>query len=657
VDPNNQPPPDEDRLAPGLVRCSALTRVGTPCKNLAIADGRCWMHGGRKNKPPAEDKYISETGPEPVEAAAVSVREDSDGKDASRMQTGGTGEPTVDGVSGVIEISETDIELISEGDDSPKDPTTATASPPTAAGGPAIVWDGELPDEEPPADGMDLGIEIDGAEPIAEEAEDQLQILTDDALTGEEIEGTIDFDADSLGLEVDGQADSGSSARFPQGEPAVEASELMTVTEPADETAPDASAGAPDIGLDIQAGSEEKGPETTSPEAGASVEAEFEDLEIELLPDDELPAEEIELEFGRAVEEIEPAGREGADAGLSGKGSSKEAAVEDEDVIIEILPGEAPAPGADAADIEIELVDDTDFGSGEAATLTGQGRASGPQDDWPGVNNSNRFGAVAEQPEFSEVPEFVAPESEPPRRQVPEASYPRQPDTDSSDAAAGYKTRTTIGKFREIPFDTPRKGELKKIKERKPPVKKAAPFWRRRVGIPAPVFWGTAWLLLILGGISGLHYGLGTHIPYVSGLLPPAARDAGNLKIAVYGTKSRFVQNSHSGTQLVITGWVRNDYAAARGLIRVTGRLFTRTNFVKSQTVYCGDLISDETLGSLSAETIQKRLSDRFDDMGPKEVIAPRQTLPFMIVFSQLPDDLASLDKYTVEVTGSSQAR
>jgi len=372
---------------------------------------------------------------------------------------------------------------------------------------------------------------------------------------------------------------------------------------------------------------------------------------LEILPDDELPAEDIAPGFEYAADNESP------DADFSEGAPFKAPGAEDEDVILEMLPDADSVQEADEADIEIELDDDTVFDSGEAAAISGHERESETEDDWLGVNDINRFGAVDEHPKVNDVPEFAAPDSEQPSRQIPQAFYPRQSGPGSGDVAPEYKTRTTIGRFQEIHVDTTRKGELKKTKGGKPPVQKGASFWRRRVGIPAPVFWGTTCLLLFLGGISVLHYGLGIRIPYVSGMLLSKVTDLGNLKIAVYETESRFVQNSHSGTLLVISGWVRNDYKAPRGQIRVTGRLFTHNNFVKSQTVYCGDLISNEELGSLSAETIQKRLSDRLDVIGPREMVDPQQTLPFMIAFSQLPDDLASLEKYTVEVTDSSQAR
>src|SRR5690625_7696169 len=36
-------------------RCGAKTRAGTPCKNGAMANGRCRMHGGKSTGPPKKN--------------------------------------------------------------------------------------------------------------------------------------------------------------------------------------------------------------------------------------------------------------------------------------------------------------------------------------------------------------------------------------------------------------------------------------------------------------------------------------------------------------------------------------------------------------------------------------------------------------------------
>ncbi len=150
-----------------------------------------------------------------------------------------------------------------------------------------------------------------------------------------------------------------------------------------------------------------------------------------------------------------------------------------------------------------------------------------------------------------------------------------------------------------------------------------------------------------------LNNSFGIKVPFVSDLLRLSSKGAGNIKITVFGLNSKFVQNSEEGSLLVITGRVKNDYSTPRGFISITGKLYTKKSFVKTQTVYCGNLLSDEELALLSPQAIQNRLSNRTGDRGSNEKVASQKTLPFMIVFSQLSDDLESLERFTVEATRS----
>src|SRR5699024_652399 len=43
-------------------RCGAKTRSGKPCKNGAMANGRCRMHGGKATGPPKENQNAKKHG-------------------------------------------------------------------------------------------------------------------------------------------------------------------------------------------------------------------------------------------------------------------------------------------------------------------------------------------------------------------------------------------------------------------------------------------------------------------------------------------------------------------------------------------------------------------------------------------------------------------
>jgi pilus assembly protein FimV len=144
-------------------------------------------------------------------------------------------------------------------------------------------------------------------------------------------------------------------------------------------------------------------------------------------------------------------------------------------------------------------------------------------------------------------------------------------------------------------------------------------------------------------------------IPYLSGLIKTEDQDiAGNLKIMPLGMTitHKFVQNNAAGDIFVIQGQVRNEYDQPRSYIKITGKLYVKGNaLAKTETVYCGNVLSDSDLENMDMADINKHLQNRFGDNRSNIRVSTGKTLPFFIVFNKLPPDL---DEYTVEVAGSS---
>jgi predicted Zn finger-like uncharacterized protein len=180
-------------------------------------------------------------------------------------------------------------------------------------------------------------------------------------------------------------------------------------------------------------------------------------------------------------------------------------------------------------------------------------------------------------------------------------------------------------------------------------------------------------LLLLAGGVLIIPNMLGIKIPYISDIkipylsdldiripylsdkLNPKAKDvAGNLKIAPLGgtINARFVNDSQGNQRFVIHGKIKNDYDHPRSFIKVTGKIYQKGGkLVKSESVYCGNVLSDSELAGMKIAAITKRLRNRFGDKKSNIKVKTGQTVPFMIVFDKLPQNL---DEYTVEVDGSS---
>jgi len=144
-------------------------------------------------------------------------------------------------------------------------------------------------------------------------------------------------------------------------------------------------------------------------------------------------------------------------------------------------------------------------------------------------------------------------------------------------------------------------------------------------------------------------------IPYLSDKLNPKEKDvAGNLKMTPLGgtISARFVNDSQGNPRFVIHGKIKNDYDHPRSFIKVTGKIYQKSGkLAKTESVYCGNVLSDSELTGMKIAAINKRLHNRFGDKRSNLKVKTGKTIPFMIVFDKLPQNL---DEYTVEVEGSS---
>ena len=158
-------------------------------------------------------------------------------------------------------------------------------------------------------------------------------------------------------------------------------------------------------------------------------------------------------------------------------------------------------------------------------------------------------------------------------------------------------------------------------------------------------------LSLLAGGVYLVHLYTDIKIPYLSELTTPEVIDAGGLKMTTFGISSRFVENQHAGRFFVITGKIKNGYPEPRSSIKISGKLYSKGKTLeKAKTVFCGNLLTNTELGEMDVEAINKRLSNPLGDNRSNENVAPGKILPFMVVFTELPENL---EEYTIEVIGS----
>lgn len=163
---------------------------------------------------------------------------------------------------------------------------------------------------------------------------------------------------------------------------------------------------------------------------------------------------------------------------------------------------------------------------------------------------------------------------------------------------------------------------------------------------------GIVLIIIASAGAFAVYNPFGLEIPFVSDLIDTKGDEKGTLKIRPVdeSIKGEYVQ-SKTGNLFVITGTAKNEYKHPRSYISVTGKLFKKGKvLLKAETVFCGNLIPPNDLGAADPALMKKRLQNRLGDGKSNVKIQPGGTVPFMIIFENITDEL---DEYSVESAGS----
>jgi len=171
------------------------------------------------------------------------------------------------------------------------------------------------------------------------------------------------------------------------------------------------------------------------------------------------------------------------------------------------------------------------------------------------------------------------------------------------------------------------------------------PAAKKKIGKPIFVVLLVALLGGGLFGATKILDGKNIRIPFVSDLINPLPPDPGNLHITTFGINSRFVDNSTEGKLFVITGKIRNEYSNSRRSVKIIGRLYSTGKKITGCTAaYAGNDLDGPDLASKKKAEIARQLNK------PNLTVGPGKLMPFMVVFSKLPDDL---EEFTIEVLSS----
>ena len=132
------------------------------------------------------------------------------------------------------------------------------------------------------------------------------------------------------------------------------------------------------------------------------------------------------------------------------------------------------------------------------------------------------------------------------------------------------------------------------------------------------------------------------------------AFDMGNKRLSFKELNGSFVNSKKAGRLFVVKGLVTNMYPDKRSFIRIRSNILdSKGKAVKSKIVYAGNPISDKELLSLSMEEVDNRLRDKFGKNKMNTNIPPNSSIPLMIVFGNLPQDMS---EFEVEPISSSPA-
>ncbi|MCP4158645.1 MAG: DUF3426 domain-containing protein [Deltaproteobacteria bacterium] len=121
-----------------------------------------------------------------------------------------------------------------------------------------------------------------------------------------------------------------------------------------------------------------------------------------------------------------------------------------------------------------------------------------------------------------------------------------------------------------------------------------------------------------------------------------------NFKIS---KTNRYIINKHEDKLFVIEGKITNNYKDIRKYIKVVGKILDKDNTVLSdKVVYCGNVISDIDLANYKMEEIESKLNNKNGADEYIDGIKPGAIIPFMVVFSDLPENMK---RFSVETVSS----
>lgn len=410
---------------------------------------------------------------------------------------------------------------------------------------------------------------------------------------------------------------------------------------------------AEDLDLNLEDESSSPEPEKIEETLDFDLEDMEEDIEEEemprLSPEEEIQELHFDLE-DMAEDSLEAKDSEEADAETSDSGSNMDLQLEleeeDESNLPEIeepvlsMKDEASEASDRGGALEEETVDD--FLSA-IAEVEGEEIGEEDMEIEPGETQEKSFGGPGDEASYEE-PSDLDEETE---IDFPDDAVPNIPDEEDDLLEEEPIQEEDLEETRDVSEEI----LMSKPAEEKSILKKVIAGLLVAVLVILVVL--AALVFLQQKGYVNVPYLDQVELPFLGKVTAPETPDSGNLNIVVTSeVDSRFLDGGKAGKLFLVTGKVKNGYDHPRSHIQVSGSLYTR-GAVLAQTVkaYCGNVLPDLELLKMTLPEIQMRMENRSGESNSNVGVQPGAELPFMIVFSDFPENL---EEFTVSVAGSS---
>ncbi len=159
---------------------------------------------------------------------------------------------------------------------------------------------------------------------------------------------------------------------------------------------------------------------------------------------------------------------------------------------------------------------------------------------------------------------------------------------------------------------------------------------------------GAAFYLFMQEGTLNLNIVV-KYLPFLQDYIGEVQPDAPGDRIGINVAGSSYVTGK-AGQMLIIQGTAVNNHKATRSAITVKGVLLdAKGKALLQQTVFCGNQLDETALQSMPFAAIEEAMNNQFGDSLSNMNIAAGASIPFTIVFRNLPDGIANINVEVVD--------